>query len=97
MLSLAQMYPPKKTDDITEWLSGLLESLSRAGLEFGANIGLDETAVGYEVKVFLQAPIPEAGWGPLKEYIPAYSIQAGWFVEDLRQTRRTLSFTASKA
>lgn len=91
------MYPPKRTDDVTVWLEGLLASLGRAGLEYGNDIGLDETAEGYEVTVRLSAPIPKEGWEPLKEYIPSYSIRAGWFVEDLRQTKRVLTFKASKA
>lgn len=91
------MYPPKRTENVTEWLSGLLDSLSRAGLEFVRDIGLDETADGYHVIVLLRVPIPKEGWEALKNYIPTYSFVCGWRVEKLRHTKSTLTFTASKA
>lgn len=91
------MYPPKRTESITEWLEWLFTSLSRAGLDFDWNIGLDEEPHGFDVKVRLLAPIPKEGWPALKVYIPTYSLVCGWQVEQLRHTPRVLTFRASKA
>ncbi len=91
------MYPPKKTDNVEEWLSGLLESLGRGGLEFSSDIGLDEVSEGFGVIVRLTTAIPTTGWEALKVYITTYSIQSGWLVEDLHHTKARLTFTASKA
>lgn len=91
------MYPPKRSESVTEFLEALLASLLRAGLEFDPNIGLDEEEYGFEVKVQLLQPIPQKGWQHLREYIPTYSLVCGWQVTELRHTARVLTFTASRA
>lgn len=92
------MYPPKRTEVITEWLEWMLTSLARGGLDFDwQNIGLDETATGYNVTVRLRLPIPKDGWEPLKNYIPPYSLVCGWRVGNLRHAKSKLTFSASKA
>lgn len=91
------MYPPRVVKNVTEWLEALLPSLGRAGLEFSEDIGLDEDEEDYEVTVRLRAPIPQAGWEALREYITTYSFLCGWRVENLRHTGAKLIFTASRA
>lgn len=91
------MYPPKRTENITEFLEHLLTSAQRAGLEFDWNVGLDESSSGYDVKVRLVLPIAKEGWPALKEYITTYSLVSGWSVKQLRYTLRWLTFTTSRA
>lgn len=90
------MYPPKRTNSVTEWLEHLMTSVARAGLEFDWDIGLDEEEGRFDVKVRLLAPIAKEGWPALQHYITTYSLVAGWRVKQLRQTARWLTFTASK-
>lgn len=91
------MYPPKRTESVTEWLERLLTSCARGGLDFDWDIKLDESEQGVDVKVLLRAPIPKEGWEFLKNYITTYSLVCGWAVKQLRQTPRWLTFSASKA
>lgn len=92
------MFPPKRTDKVTEWLERLLSTLVRGGLEVHENVGLDEDDNGgYSVKVKLMSPIPKGGWDPLKEYVKEYSLRTGWRVYKIRQEGLWLILAASRA
>jgi hypothetical protein len=92
------MFPPTRTESITEWLQGLLHSLARAGLSFDDDIVLEEPEnVEAKVEIRLTAPIPKDGWPHLRNYILNYSLSAGWQVTGLRHAKGLLVFAASRA
>ena len=89
------MFPPARCEKVTTWLTGLFESLARAGLPLGPNVKLDELENCYEVRAALLSPIPGSGWKFLRNYILEYSQECGWKVKELKRTNYFLSFKAS--
>lgn len=85
------------SDQVVELLQTALGSARRAGLEFLDDVGLDEVDDGFEVKVLLLGPIPQAGWPALQGLLQEHALQAGWQFSKLRYTARMLMFTASRA
>lgn len=91
------MFPPKRTKDLKTWITGLHESLSRAGPHLSQDARLSPTDGGSEVVLFIHLAIPKEARAPMLRYVKQYASESGWVVKEMRLTSRYLTFkTASK-
>ncbi len=91
------MFPPKPTEIAEEWVSGLWESLQRAGDDFLDTAyvePLDDKTV--EVVLYAKNPISTASQPYISNYAMEYGRACGWLVKHVRFRPGYVAFEASK-
>lgn len=90
------MFPPKKTQDVREFLDDLWASLQRGGEPFQGEAFLDEQEEGgFVVVLKLHQVLPKDISQVITKYIRGYGKEAGWKV-DARFAKFYVTLTVSK-
>lgn len=91
------MFPPQPNEDLQKVVSGMWESLQRAGGHFGGEAQVASREDGFDVVLYLKEKLPAGSSAYIKPFVLEYLKQAGWKVERLRMQKGYLALFASRA
>lgn len=92
------MFPPKPSDNPHEWLTGLWQSLMRAGDHLAEGGQLQEDEEGRtHLRIRMNAPMPKDVKKPILEYMRQYARACGWKMQVKFEKNYICLIASSKA
>ena len=86
------MFPPSKTDSLTETVQNLWESLNRAGGHFHTEANIVERSEGDLITLWLTNALPKGSKRLMSAYIKEYIRESGWKAVHIRYYKNRIEF-----
>lgn len=91
------VFPPSPNEDLQKVVTGMWESLQRAGEHFDGEAQILPREGGSDVVLYLKERVPKDAPRFIKSFVLEYMKQSGWKAERLRMQNGYLTLFASRA